>query len=98
MSRDLYRVRVINGVPYLCQDIGCEDFGRAEWNRMMVASKLFIKGYLEIEAVVERTPLDKPLPHWITTGELPTVSKEALRQLGGGQIEDADRELLRMVG
>ena len=75
--------RVIDGVRYCCQDIGCADFNRAEYNRYIIQNKLFTTGYIAVEQAVAHTPQGRPLPSWITPGNLPMVSKKDWQQFGG---------------
>jgi hypothetical protein len=76
--------RLIDGTYYICTDIGCPDWQRAEDNRYMVKHRLKITGYLKIEEAVVHTPLSQPLPSWIPLGELPLASNGERHDYGGG--------------
>ena len=68
-------IRVIDGVRYRCLDVGCDDWERAKYNRLIVKNKLFDIYYKELEAWLAHAPLNQPLPNWIKQGELPQIGK-----------------------
>ena len=78
------KLRQIDGLVYRCYDVGCDDFERAKLNRKIIKESLFATGYKLVEEALRRTPLGKPLPSWITLGELPVVGKKDWRQNSGG--------------
>lgn len=80
--------RLINGTYYICTDIGCPNWGRAEKNRHIVREKLFLSGYLKIEDAVAHTPLNQPLPSWIPFGEVLLASGGERHEVGGGRSSD----------
>lgn len=73
-------IRTINGIRYRCKDTGCSDFDRAVENRYMVANSLFTTMYQQVESYLLHSPLRKPLPEWMPTGELVNVGKEHWRE------------------
>lgn len=75
MSKLHITTRVIDGVLCQCQDVGCDDFDRAEFNRYTVANKLFTTGYISVENALASTPLGQKLASWIPRGNLPQVGK-----------------------
>jgi hypothetical protein len=82
--------RIISGVKYYCLDIGCPDFDQAKRNREMVASGDKVAGYIEIEEAVEHTPLDQPMPKKVTLGEIPYITNNELKELGGSKVADEE--------
>lgn len=61
---------------------------RREFNRRMVAQKLYVEGYEEQEKAVEGWGLGEPKPRSIRIGELPIGDYEGIRsykmKLAGG--------------
>ena len=53
----------------------CTDLDAAARNREMVDEKRNIIGYQFIESVIRAWPRNKPLPEWITMGNLPSIDK-----------------------
>jgi len=47
-------------------------------NRLMVANKRNIEGYIKVEEAVRLTPISEPLPSWITTDNLPYLLLSSL--------------------
>uniref|UniRef100_A0A6M3JSU6 Uncharacterized protein n=1 Tax=viral metagenome TaxID=1070528 RepID=A0A6M3JSU6_9ZZZZ len=73
----------------------CTDLEAAARNRKMVADKRNIVGYQFIEAFVKAWPRNKPLPEWITMGNLPKVDKSERKNLTSyGIYEIGDNGLL----
>ena len=95
MSKEHILFRVIDSTCYSCIDTGCSDFDRAEYNRYIVANRLFTIAYQMVENAVRGTPPGKRLPSWIPRGELPQVGKQDWEQYGGGQR--GEFELLERV-
>ena len=50
-------------------------------NRERVAAKSNIEGYQVIESWLMSHPFGSPLPPWITTGVIPELSKEELKEI-----------------
>ncbi len=72
-------------------DLMCESYKRAAANRQTIRLKQNISGYLEIEAIVRSWPYKKPLPNWITQGNLPKIgntSNRAMHQGGFHEVID----------
>ena len=91
-------LRKIDGEQLWYQDIGCDDFDRAEHNRYMIKNKTFTTSYVQAEEAIQKTPLTQALASWIPQGKLPQVSKEDWRQFGGeqgGGFEIIEPEVVR---
>lgn len=67
-------IRTIDGIRYCCYDIGCLDFERAAYNRLIIANKWFTTFYRAVESWLVSTPLNHVLPKWMPTGVLPRAS------------------------
>ena len=83
MSKEHITYRIIDGVLCCCKDTGCDDFDRAEFNRYIIANKLFTTGYILVEEALAHTPLSEILASWIPQGELPQVDRKDWQQHGG---------------
>lgn len=68
------------------RDADDTNFERAARNREIVAKKLYIEAYLEIEGAVRRTPLYLPLNKRIPVGELPYCTWRELRGRLGAEL------------
>jgi hypothetical protein len=67
------KIRWIDGVRWVCRDIGCDDFDRAAENRQMIKQGLFARAYEEVEDYLRRAPVTRRLPKWVPVGSLPEV-------------------------
>ena len=79
-------------------DIGCADLALAEYNRYLVANKLFTTAYVLAEEAIKKTPLGQALASWIPRGALPKVGKKDWRQHSGGQDGFYEVEEVIVVG
>jgi hypothetical protein len=68
------------------KDIGVDDPERAAQNRKMVKEKRNAEAYERVENYLSHTPLNRCLPAWVPTDELPVVGKEDWRQSGGDKV------------
>ena len=86
--KNLETIRIIKGKRYRCLDVGVDDLERAEYNRFIVANKLFTTFYEQMEAWFTHTPLNYPLPSWMPLGVLPEVSGRGYQQDSGEEEGD----------
>ena len=63
-------------------DIGCNDFEGAALNRVMVAEKRNVAGYVQVEIALSKIPLRCLLPDWIPRGNLIYLRKGELKAWG----------------
>ena len=72
---------------YMCHDIGCPDFERAEQNRHIVHHRLYTIGYVLVEEAVKHTPLSQPLADWIGQGQLPVAGRKNTNRHSGEESD-----------
>lgn len=75
--------KIVNGHPWRCTDIGCDDFEKAKANRERVATTKQKEWWQRMETAITKTPFGQ-LPWWVPRGELPQVDLKQLRENGGG--------------
>ena len=76
-------VRRINDLVYLCQDIGCDDFERAEKNRDIIKNRMFTTAYEYFERLLKSTPRGHAFPKTIPLGQLPQVDQSDWQENSG---------------
>ena len=74
MPKEHITIRNIDGICYHCNDIGCNDFDRAEYNRFIIKNGLFTTFYELMENWLLDTPPSRPLPSWMPLGDIPRAS------------------------
>lgn len=68
-----------------------DDLEKAKANRERVARHENIKGYLNVEEALRKTPIGKSLPKWIPEGYIPQLShEESMRILNSHSSFDED--------
>ena len=61
--------RLIDGVQYICIDVGCDNLDRATYNRKLVKEQLFTDWWRDMERTIAAVPSNRALPSWIPVNE-----------------------------
>lgn len=89
---------IIEGVPCLVTDLGCDDLERAALNRALVESGVWSSAYEEIRRALSGVAQGAPLPRGVPRGSLPEITREDwVRNFGGEYSSLHEDEAVQFV-